>query len=284
MKKNKTAFRWQLPLGIVVFLAFMLACSVVNGGTVSATSTPNSDETPINLEDGIVEIQDENGDQIPVAGDSYFDMTAELENTDPWSVAGINLETNDATQIDEGLQPGDLVRVKGFILGDGAWLAISIEFAEEQIAPIIILIGKVDSIDPWVVKGIELNVTEDAVIQDTITPGMFVQVEILLLPDGTWEVLSIVQLGEPEEDSDCLTVVVTVVGIEGNQIQFSGWPEVTFSEDIEIEGGLEALDTGQVVIAVVCPSESEQIVIVQIIIQDDSDESTPREGGETVLI
>jgi len=262
----------------------MLACSLVSGGADLTTSIPNPDEASINMEDGIIEIQDKNGDQIPVAGDSYFDVTGELESTDPWSVAGIALEINDATQIDEGLQAGDLVQVKGFILDDGTWLAISIEHAEEQIDPIIILIGKVDSVEPWVVNGIELNVTEDTDIQGTITPGMFVQVEILLLPDGSWEVLSIIPLGEPEEDAECTTVVVTVDSIEGGNIQLSGWSEITFGEDVEIEGTIEALSANKVVLAVVCLSEDGQLIIVKIIVRGSEDEKTSSEGGEKVLV
>lgn len=285
MKKNKQAARWQAYLGFVGILIMAMACSVTAGGPdLATTSTPDSGEVQILLEDGILEVQDENGDQTPVAGDSYFDVTAELESIDPWTVAGITLETNDSTQIEEGLQDGDPVRVRGFILENGTWLAISIERAEEQIDPIIILIGKVDSVDPWVVNGIQLNVTEDTDIQGEITPGMFVRVEILLDPDGTWELLSIVPLGEPEEGPDCATVVVTVVDIEGDEIQLSGWPAITLGEDIEIEGGIEALSTNQVVLVVVCPSEEGQIIIVQIIFLDTGDEGTSSEGGEKVLV
>jgi len=284
MKKNRPAVRWQLYLGIVGILAMTMACSAITGGSAPATSTSNPDEIQVVLEDGLVEVKDENGDQTPVAGDSYFDVTANLESIDPWTMAGITLETNDSTQIEEGLQVGNLVRVRGLILEDGTWLANSIELAEEQIDPIIILIGKVDAVDPWIVNGIQLNVTEDTDIQGTITPGMFVRVEILLLPDGTWEVLSIAPFGEPKEDAQCVTVVVTVVGIEGDEIQFSGWPAITLGEDVEIEGGLESLSTGQVVVAVICPSEDGQIVIVQIIIQDNGEEGIPSEGGEKVLV
>lgn len=286
MTKNKTALRWQLYLGSVGILVLMLACSIVTGSTVPATTTntPNSNEVPVNLEDGIIEIHDENGSQIPIAGDSYFDVTGELENTNPWAVAGISLETNDATQIDEGLQTGDLVRVKGMILEDGTWLANSIELAEEQVDPIIILIGKVDSVDPWVVKGIELNVTGDTDIQGAITPGMFVRVEILLLSDGTWDVLSIVPLGEPEENSQCTPVVVTIDAIEGNNIQFSDWPDITLGEDVEIEGGMEALSTNQVVLAVVCLSDDGQIIIIQILVKESDVEENSSDGEEKVLV
>jgi hypothetical protein len=277
--KNKSAARWQLFLGYLGILVMTLACV----GTGAGQSTPGSDGALIHLEDGVVEVQAENGDWTPVAGDSSFDVIAALESTDPWKVAGMTLATNESTQIEEGLQVGDLVRVRGVILEDGTWLANSIERAEEQVDPIIVLIGRVDSVDPWVVNGIQLNVTTDSDIQGTITPGMFVRVEILLSPDGTWEVLSIAPLGEIEENPDCGTVVATVVSVEGNVIQLAGWPTITLGEDVKIEdeaGGEVALSPNQTVLLVVCPSGEGQIVIVQIIILIIGNDGPPVEGGE----
>jgi hypothetical protein len=290
--KNKSATRWQLLLGYLGILAMMLACVTVGIGADQGTGTPGSDEVLIHLEDGVVEVQAENGDWTPVADDSAFDVTAPLESTEPWKVAGMTLQTNESTQIEEGLQVGDLVRVQGVIQEDGTWLANSIQRAQEQVDPIIVLIGRVDSVDPWVVNGIQLNVTADTEIQGTITPGMFVRVEILLSPDGTWEVLSIAPLGELEEDPDCGTVVATVVSIEGNVIQLAGWPSITLGEDIKIqdEAGAEVtLSPNQTILLVICPSGEGQVVIVQIIVLiiDIDDDETPDqggEGGEKVLI
>jgi hypothetical protein len=288
--KNKSVVRWQLFLGYLGIMTMILACVGTGVGAGPATGTPNSAEVVFHLEDGVVEVQNDNGDWTPVAGDSAFDVTAPLESTDPWKVAGMTLATNESTQIDEGLQVGDLVRVRGVILDDGTWLANSIQRAEQQVSPIIILIGRVDSVDPWVVNGIQLNVTGDTEIQGTITPGMFVRVEILLSPDGTWEVLSIAPLGEFEENPDCGTVVATVVSVEGNEIQLSGWPTITLGEDIKIEsevGGEGTLSPNQTVLLVVCPSGEGQIVIVQIIILNIDNDGTPAEGdegGEKVLI
>lgn len=288
--KNKSVVRWQFFLGSMGILVMTLACVTVGIGADQGTGTPSSDAALIHLENGVVEVQAENGDWTPVAGDSAFDVTAALESTDPWKVAGMTLETNESTQIEEGLQVGDLVRVRGTILEDGTWLANSIERAEQQVDPIIILIGRVDSVDPWVVNGIQLNVTADTDIQGTITPGMFVRVEILLSPDGTWEVLSIAPLGQPEGDPDCGIVVATVVSVEGNVIQLAGWPSITLGEDIKIEdeaGGEVTLSPNQTVLLVVCPSGEGQVVIVQIIVVIIGEDGTPDqggEGGEKVLI
>jgi len=295
-------------LGTIIFMA---ACTVAGSGTQT------TGDGSIQVEDGVIEVQNEDGDWEPIAGESAFELVGELESTDPWTVAGTTLETNDSTQIEEGLETGDLVRAQGTVLEDGTWLAYSIELAEEQTDTIIILIGVVDSVDPWSVNGIELNVTDETDIQGDITPGMIVRVEILLLEDGTWEVLSIAPLGESTETTGCVTVVATIVSVEGNEIQFLGWPAaVTLNVDDENDQGDEQseesegendeeddededegnedenagfeipLEAGQVVQAVICISDEGQLVIVQIIILDNEDEggNNGSGNGEKVLI
>ena len=150
---NGSALRLPVFMGYVMVIASMLACAVLAGG-------PQVEEGSLQLDNGVIVVKNEDGDQSPVAGTSTFDLVGPLEGMDPWKVAGVTLQTNDVTQIEEGLQIGDIVRVRGTILDDDTWLAYSMERAQEQTDPIIILIGVVDSVDPWVVNGIELNVTD----------------------------------------------------------------------------------------------------------------------------
>lgn len=298
MSTNKKQNRWPLlaiHLGTIIFMA---ACAVFG------TGTQTTDDGSIQVDDGVIQVQNEEGDWDPIAGESAFELVGELESTDPWIVAGTTLETNESTQIEEGLETGDLVRVLGTVLEDGTWLAYSIELAEEQTDPIIVLIGVVDSVDPWSVNGISLNVTDETEIQGDITPGMIVRVELLLLDDGTWEVLSITPLGESTDTSGCVTIVATIVSVDGNEIHFLGWPtSVTLSlvdendqgeneeggqgeeegnenTDIEI-----TLEEGQVVQAVICISEDGQLIIVQIVLLDNDEVANDGAGnGEKVLI
>ena len=98
--------------------------------------------------------------------------------------------------------------------------------------------------------------------------------------------LSIVPLGELEAGAGCVSVVGTVLVVEGNEIQLSGWPTITLDEDVKIEnetGDEGRLSPNQVVLLVVCPSGDGQIVIVQIIIINSGDDETSVEG-EKVLI
>lgn len=296
MSTNKKRNRWFLfaiHLGTIIFL---VACAAVGSGTQT------TDDGSIQVEDGTIEVKNEDGDWEPVAGESAFELVGELESIDPWIVAGTTLETNESSQVEDGLETGDLVRVLGTVLEDGTWLAYSIELAEEQTDPIIVLIGVVDSVDPWSVNGINLNVTDETDIQSDITPGMIVRVEILLLEDGTWEVLSIAPLGESTDMAGCVTVVATIVSVDGNEIQFLGWPitvtlnvddgnaqgeneqgESNEDENTDVEINLEA---DQVVQAVVCVSDDGQLIIVQITILDNDDENNDdgSGNGEKVLI
>src|ERR1700752_258220 len=280
---NKRILRWLFIVGYLGIITSMLACMAIGIGTTDVEAGT------IQLDNGEVEIIDENGNQVPVAGTSTFELVGALEGMDPWVIAGTTVETNESTQIAEGLAVGDLVRVKGTILEDGTWLAYSIEPAEEQTDPIIILIGTVDSVDPWVVNGITLNVTADTIINGDIPVGTLVRVEILLLEDGTWEVISITPLGDVTETEGCVTVVATVVSVSENEIQFLGWPSMPLGSDVSIEN--EAGQTGVVLspnqpgLVVLCPTDG-QIVIVQIIviIVNPPDEGGVPSEGEKVLV
>ena len=291
MRTNRKVLRWGLIAGYLGIVTSMLACMAIGLGT------SNTDEGTLQIDNGSVEVKGQNGEWMPVAGASTFELVGALNSTNPWLVAGTTLETNETTRIQDGLQVGDLVRVKGTVLEDGKWVAYSIERAEEQTNPnpTIVIIGKVTSTDPWVVNGITLNVTADTVITGDITVGMLVRVEILLLEDGTWEVISIAPLGDFTEVDGCVTVAATIVSVTADEIQFVGWPSMPLSSDVKIEneGGDEqgenlVLSPSQNVLVIVCPSENGQVVITQIIIivvtPPDEEGNEPSGEGEKVLV
>lgn len=292
--KIKTAVRWPLVTGYLSVVAVLLACATINGTNVTSTPAPTltqvTPEAVLRLENGAIELRAENGDWLPVGGETTFEITGELQGMDPWMVTGNTFATRDSTQMEEGLQPGDRVQVKGVILEDGTWLAYSVERVEteEPIDPVIILIGKVMSIDPWVVNGITLNVTRDTLIGEGIEPEMIVRVEILLLEDGAWEVLSIVPLANFTDVPECATVTATVMSVNGNEIQLVNWPAVTLDDEVEIEddqGNEVTLSGNEAVLVVVCSSSDEPIRVTHIIILNVSEGEFPSDGaGEKVLI
>ena len=291
MRTNLKTLRWGLIAGYLGMTLSMLACMAIGLGT------SNEDSGTLQIKDGSVEVKGQNGEWMPVASASTFELVGTLKSMNPWVVAATTLETNESTKIEEGLQVGDLVRVKGTVLEDSKWLAYSIERAEEQTNPssTVVFIGKVTSTDPWVVNGITLNVTPDTVINGTITAGMLVRVEVLLLEDGTWEVISITPLGDFTEVDKCVTVAATIASVSTDQIQFVGWPSMPLRPDVKIEAengdeqqGNVTLSPNQNVLVVLCPSDDNQIVITQIIVialnPPDEGGNEPSSGGEKVLV
>jgi hypothetical protein len=242
------------------------------------------------LDNGIVKIRDAQGNLQPLASASTFDLVGTLESIDPWKVSGRALERNEATQIAQGLKVGDQVRVRGAVLQDGNWLAYSIEPAKQETDTTnqtVTMVGQVTSVNPWVVNGLPLNVTNDTVINGDIKPGSLVRVDVLLLEDGTWDVVSITPLGAMPSASGCATVVATVSSINGNQIQFEGWPApVTVQNSaagtpVSYPGvDLTTIKPGQQVTAVVCLLNG-QITITQINPLNNENET---ENGQKVLI
>jgi len=288
----KSILRWTLFLIVVVIVS---ACSAAGVGSSAVQ------QGILQLDNGIVKIKDQTGNLQPLAGDSTFELIGTVESVEPWKVSGRALQRNDATQIAQGLKVGDLVRVRGAVLQDGSWLAYSIEPAKQATNQTVTLIGQVTSTNPWVVNGLPLNVTNDTVINGDITPGTLARVEILLQEDGTWEVISISPLGDLPTTSGCATVVATVASVNGNQIQFVGWPapvtvqtvpptdnatnDNNTEEDDDNQGvDLATLKPGQQVSAVVC-SQNGQLVITKLsTLEDENDNDNEANGGEKVLI
>jgi hypothetical protein len=290
-KGNFILRRISLLLGYLGILGFLLACTTFGLGSSGVK------QGMLQLDQGIVKIQDPQGNWEPLAGTSAFELVGRLENTNPWTVGGRTVATNGSTQIAQGLHTGDLVRVRGASLENGSWLAYSIEPAGEQPSQTIVLTGKVTSLNPWVVNEITLNVTNDTVINGDIQPGKLVRAEILLQDDGTREVLSISQLGDVPSTSGCATVVATIESVNGNQIKFLGWPEpvavnapTSYGNDNDNGGepnlDLSTLKPGQQVLVVVCASGNNQLVITKIIVvnNDEGGNNNESEDGGKVLV
>jgi hypothetical protein len=283
--KDRSVVAWPLVAGYLGIVIALIACGAGAGAIPESTAVP-TEAGSLRLEDGAVQVQLSDKEWVPVAGESTFELVGRLEGTDPWRVTGSTFVTRDTTRIAEGLKVGDLVRVRGIILEDQTWLANSIEPAEEQTDPTILLIGRVTSIDPWVVHGITLNVTADTVIRGEIAPDMIVIVEILLREDGTWEVLSIAPLGIFAEIPGCVTVAATVAVVNGNEVHFTDWPAIQLGEDVKVENedGTEGmLEADQGVLVVICATEDGRFVITKIVVLKLSDDGANAEGGKVLV-
>ncbi|HRQ38069.1 MAG TPA: DUF5666 domain-containing protein [Chloroflexota bacterium] len=168
-----------------------------------------------------------------------FAITGRVQSIDPWRVAGISFETRDWTAVEPGISVGDRVRVRGVILADGTWVASTIDRLghddddDDDGQNIIVLIGIVNSTNPWVVNGLPLVVTGNTVIIGNISVGDLVVVRIRLMGDGTWQVLSIRPL-HPHFGLGCFIINTMVIGIQPNQLLLQGWSPIQWNDDDDI--------------------------------------------------
>jgi hypothetical protein len=208
-----------------------------------------------------------------------FEFSGVLQRVDPWVVAGISFETRAWTEVDPTIAPGDLVRVEGRVLSDGTWVAWEIRrLSAEDSALRISFVGKVDSITPWVVNGIPLEVNGDTMIEEGLTVGDWVRVEVDILPDGTWMALRIERVAFEGGGLGCVTVTAVVVGLPSGGVELSNWPIIDL-EGVPVEGELKM---GSVVLMLVCVDADGTIEIVQLVViyQPDEPAMEPEPPGE----
>jgi hypothetical protein len=127
--------------------------------------------------------------------------------SDTWRISGVVITVDAETQMDEGLEVGDIVDVRGWILDDGSWLATTIERAED-VERTFEISGVVENVDPWKVAGISFETEAWTEIDPDIEIGDLVRVKGRILEDGTWVASSIERLDGDEEDDDLQIVFV----------------------------------------------------------------------------
>jgi len=194
------------------------------------------------------------------AGGGPFEMVGVATSLDPWIVNGIELATADWTEIDEGIEVGDKVKVEGRILADGTWLAEKIKLWDEDEPVRFAFVGRVNSINPWVVGGIPLAVDDNTEIKGEIAVGDRVKVEGVVLPDGTWLAQAIKRL---DRNRGCFSFSTVIRGVDANQIVLFDGQTVTLGEGVTVEG---ELNTTAVIIIFGCVREDGTFIIVTIIV------------------
>ncbi len=214
-----------------------------------------------------------------VAGeDATFSLVGILESMDPWVVAGVSFEVRPWTLIDEGLVVGELARVNGRILEDGTWVASEItRLSADDDALVIVFVGTVDSVDPWIINGLPLVANESSLIDEEIVVGSLVRVTAEIRDDGTWLIRELMLLSAGVEPG-CVAITAVITNISNGQLTLSNGQTISLGEDVTIEGELRV---GSVVVIIACANEDGTITILSItVIYDPGDIPTPGPGPD----
>jgi hypothetical protein len=196
-----------------------------------------------------------------IADNRSFEFIGAVDSIDPWIVAGVGFETRDWTQVDEDITLHDLVRVSGQVMEDGAWVAYEIIRLDEPGDLRFILVGMVTSLHPWIVSNNTLDVDGETLIRGEIALGMLVRVEILILADGTWKILSIQPVAGFTWESGCREIVGRLITVNESGIILEGWPEIPLSLQAGVTG---EMTPDSILLLQMCFSEDGSAVVVYV--------------------
>ncbi len=241
------------------------------GALVRATGSILEDDTWLATEIQLVETEV-----------SSFEFVGTVDSIDPWVVSEIAFQVQPWTFISPGIMLGDLVLVIGEILPDGTWVASEVRLLDEAID--LVFFGYVDSMPPdgpWIVSGITLPVDDNTEIIGDIQIGSLVRVEVIILEDGTWQVVRI-ELVDGDVEFNCVEFTDVVVQVTDTQLILASGISIAL-EDAIIDGDPVV---GATVLVNMCFSEVlEDLIILVLVIDVPSPEPTPEpEPGEKALV
>lgn len=191
--------------------------------------------TGVVLEDGSLlaqQIQKQTVDGSP------FEFTGVVQTIgdESWSISGIDVTVNDDTEIKDNPVVGDVVKVEGHISPNGVWLAREIKAADDDgdDAAKFEFTGLVETIDPWVVAGITLATDEWTEIDTAVELGSLVEIEGVILADGTWLAEEIKLL----DDDDDETILRFTGVVEGTDPWIVSGITLVATDDSQIAAGV----------------------------------------------
>ncbi len=128
-----------------------------------------------------------------------FDFTGIVQQTGEktWVISGVTVTVSSTTALDKDLKAGDMVRVKGCIQKDGAWLADSILRVENS-PHTFAFTGTLESKAPWRVTGVSFETRDYTEIEDDLKIGDLVLVEGTIDENGIWIATRIERIGDEE--------------------------------------------------------------------------------------
>lgn len=185
--------------------------------------------------DDISLVEDEHGLWFEFVG------VVESKSDTAWTISGIEITVDGESEIDERVEPGMRVKVEGWILENGDWLAHEIKLAPQQ--ETFEFTGIVTKIDPWIVSGIGFETRGWTIIESGIKLNSTVRVSGVILEDGSW-IASRIEL---IDDSVMEIVFVGTVDSVGPDWVISGLP-IDTDGDTKIDDGIVVTDLVKVTV------------------------------------
>ncbi|RPI30621.1 MAG: hypothetical protein EHM70_13445 [Chloroflexota bacterium] len=137
-----------------------------------------------------------------------FDFTGVVQTMGPeaWVISDITVAITGTTVISGSFESNDMVRVTGWILESGVWLAERIQSVPDETREFEFT-GAIESMAPWIVAGVSFETRDWTVIEAGLVISDQVRVKGQVMSDGTWVASEISRL------EDLTQVRIVLVGV-----------------------------------------------------------------------
>lgn len=208
-----------------------------------------------------------------VAESGTFDFAGVVISTNPWNVSGVPFGVDAGTQIDDGIQTGNRVRVRGVVLPTGEWLAESILQYDQGQRHAIHFTARVETIDPWLIGGTLVTVDNHTQILGEIAVGDLVSVRGNLLPGGEVVANKIILVAA---DSTCTLTVGTVAAFDGQTLSLLDGQTIVLPPELVLDVDLAVNDT---IVIETCPDDDGLPIITGLTLLEEGDQVTTDTSG-----
>jgi hypothetical protein len=163
------------------------------------------------------------------------------------TVAGQAIVVGEETEVDDGIQVGDRVRVQGVIDEGGALLAASIHLVEPQGIPFeFVGVLEDNSEETWTISGASITVDAQTAIQEELVVGDLVRVRGVFVEQdgGVWLARSIHRVESQESEFEFVGLVEQIDPwvVSGIEIETRPWTEIqgeiALGDRVKVEGRL----------------------------------------------
>jgi hypothetical protein len=218
--------------------------------------------------------------QPAAASEHEFVLVAPVRHRDPWQVASLAIQTNPRTELDDGIQLGERVRITGRIAADGRWVADAIQRLGHDGRPRFAFTGWVTGTSPWHIAGIPVVVDSNTDLAAALVSGVLVRVWGRIQPDGTWLAQKVVRL---DRGRGCFNYSSAVRTVQASQLVLFDGAELALDRDVQILGELQP---ATVVVVSGCVPEDGSFQLVTIVVVGQLElvpERPPTSAAEPIL-
>ena len=154
------------------------------------------DENNQNIADWIILLRPTVTNQFSLTG------TVETIAAGQWQIDGQTILVTGATELDENIQEGDTVYVKGLIGSGGGLQAVKIERLDQETGHPFEFTGIVQKIEGslWNISGVSILTNEKTTLNEGIKTGDLVRVKGHIQVDGTWLAQKIILVSEGDNE------------------------------------------------------------------------------------